>query len=365
MTMIELSHIEKSYRLGNNDVRALRGLSLHVPKGAFVALMGASGSGKTSLLNIVGCLDAPTKGTFRLDGDVVDLSNHDRLAPVRAQKIGFVFQAFNLLPVLTAVENVELPMMWHPKPLAADARRARARALLDAVGLGAHLDRRPSALSGGQQQRVAIARAFANSPRLVLADEPTANLDTESADNVLDAMVQLWRKESATFLLATHDPRILARATQVVYLVDGVVGLGPMHDPESEMFNRPYFEARVDEEARRSARHADALAIVAVRVAAADVRAASAALRAVVRASDTAARVQSDAFGILLAGADLDECALAQKRIAAALAGAQVSATFGSAQVDVATKKDLTAKEASELGRSALDAALLASVGRA
>jgi ABC-type methionine transport system ATPase subunit len=236
--------------------------------------------------------------------------------------------------VLSAVENVELPMMWHPQPLAAQERRARAVGLLQAVGLGDQLDRRPSALSGGQQQRVAIARAFANRPRLVLADEPTANLDTETADQVLDAMVRLWREQGATFVLATHDPRILARATEVVYLVDGVVGLGPMHDPESGLFNRPYFEARVAEELRRARRFKEALALLRVTVADDAVRTAAAALRATARASDTTARVQPNVLAVLLAGADPTEAEAAARRLERALGDAKVPARVATHSVD-------------------------------
>ena len=338
--LVELEGLEKSYRFGDNTVRALRGLSLSIPAGAFVALMGASGSGKTSLLNIIGCLDAPTGGRYRLDGTDMDLRDHNRLAPMRTSTIGFVFQSFNLLPVLSALKNVELPMLWHPKPLPPAERHARARQLLETVGLGELLDRRPSALSGGQQQRVAIARAFANRPRLVLADEPTANLDTETADQVLDSMVRLWREEGATFLLATHDPRILSRATEVVYLVDGVVGFGPMHDPESHLFNRPYFEARLSEELRRARRSKDPLALVTIRMVDESIKTAAPVVRTTARASDTTARVHRDVLAVLLAGADEGEAFAAARRIESALSTVQVRAQVSSHPLDADAHTD-------------------------
>jgi ABC-type lipoprotein export system ATPase subunit len=238
--LLEMRDITKTHLLGQVQVQALRGVSLSVQAGEFVALRGASGSGKTSLLHIMGCLDSVSSGSYVVDGQAITGADHDAHAPLRAAFFGFVFQGFHLVPVLSAVENVELPMLWHPQPSSRAKRRARALELLAAVGLENLAHRKPSALSGGQQQRVAIARALANSPRVVLADEPTANLDSESADQVLSAMTTLWRERAVTFVLATHDPRTSERATRIVHLADGhIVSDAPQTPVTSAAGTRP------------------------------------------------------------------------------------------------------------------------------
>lgn len=204
---------------GAVPVRAVDGVDLEVGKGEFSALVGPSGSGKTTLLNLIGGLDSPTSGSLAVDGKEISGYKPDALIDFRLRHIGFVFQAYNLVPVLTALENVEFILLLQGAPVA--QRRARARELLEAVGLGDRLDSRPGMLSGGQQQRVAVARALASKPGFVLADEPTANLDSHSAFLLLDIMRDLNRKEGVTFLFSTHDPRVMERATRVLRMEDG------------------------------------------------------------------------------------------------------------------------------------------------
>ncbi len=219
--IVELDAVYKTYRQGNLEVRALRGLDLIVERGEFTALCGPSGSGKTTVLNLAGALDAPTRGRVLLEG--VDLASLDRRARARRRRdrIGFVFQSYNLLPVLTAYENAELVLSLQNVPDA--ERRERVMGLLGEVGLAGLEDRRPAELSGGQQQRVAIARALAPDPAVVLADEPTANVDSETADQLLDLMEQLNRERAATFVFSTHDSRVMERARRIVHVVDGRV----------------------------------------------------------------------------------------------------------------------------------------------
>lgn len=212
--------VTKTFHLGRQEVRALRGVDLEVRQGEFLSLVGPSGSGKTTFLNLVGALDVPTSGELRVLGhDVATLSRRQR-ADLRLRSIGFVFQSYNLVPVLTAIENVEfvLELQGH----GAD-RRARARAALQELGLADLADRRPAELSGGQQQRVAVARAIAARPPLVLADEPTANLDGENAELLMHMMRDLRDRHGMTFIFSTHDPRVVAHAVRVVTLVDGIV----------------------------------------------------------------------------------------------------------------------------------------------
>ena len=216
-SLCEVSAVEKRSPLGETWVQALQDITLDVQAGDFLALSGPSGSGKTTLLNLIGCLDQPTSGSIQLDGvGLADLSAKD-LAAIRAQKIGFVFQSFNLIPVLSAVENVEIALRLSGQEM---SREICAEAL-SAVGLGDFLDRRPSQLSGGQQQRVAIARALVKKPRIVIADEPTANLDSSPGAAVLDLMKRLNEERGATFIFSTHDPMVLERARRVVQLRDG------------------------------------------------------------------------------------------------------------------------------------------------
>jgi len=219
--LVRLINLEKHYRLGRVDVPALRNVTLDIAGGELVALAGPSGSGKTTLLNIIGCVDKPTAGRVILDGkDVTEVPLH-RLALDRRDAIGYVFQTFNLIPVLSAYENVEFPLLL--QGVARKERRARVTEWLERVGLGDHARHRPDQLSGGQRQRVAIARAMAGEPKLVLADEPTANLDSVTGAQVLDLMQRLNRETGRTFVFATHDPAVMSRASRIVSLRDGAM----------------------------------------------------------------------------------------------------------------------------------------------
>lgn len=217
--LIRLSNVEKSYPLGRLLVRAVDGVSLEIGRGERVALAGPSGSGKTTLLNLIGCIDKPDAGRVVIDAvDVTAVPLH-RLARTRAEVLGFVFQTFNLVPVLTAWENVEFPLLLRGMPKR--ARHERVAAWLEAVGLTAQARQRPDQLSGGQRQRVAIARAMAGDPKLVVADEPTANLDSENSARILDLMAGINARTGCTFVFATHDPAVIARAQRVIRLRDG------------------------------------------------------------------------------------------------------------------------------------------------
>ncbi len=218
--MIEVEGLKKTYRLGSLEVPALRGVCLHVEEGEFVAVMGPSGSGKTTFMNILGCLDQPTEGTYRLDGVLVSQMSDTELARVRNTCIGFVFQTFNLLPRLNALANVELPLLYRPGPRR--ARRSRAMAALEMVGLGDRMHHRPSELSGGQQQRVAAARALVTEPRIILADEPTGNLDSESGREIM-AIFQALNDGGITVILVTHDSDIARYSKRIVRFRDGSV----------------------------------------------------------------------------------------------------------------------------------------------
>jgi putative ABC transport system ATP-binding protein len=218
--MIELTGITKIYRTGSQSLEALRGISLKVGKGEFVSIMGPSGSGKSTLMNIIGCLDTPTAGEYVLDGDKVAGLSFDQLAAVRNRKIGFVFQNFNLLPYATAWENVELPMLFDGK--SHRKRKERVTELLNAVGLYDWRDHRPSELSGGQQQRIALARALANDPPILLADEPTGNLDSKSGEEIMEILGDLWR-EGRTIVMVTHNDHLAAISQRIIRLFDGAV----------------------------------------------------------------------------------------------------------------------------------------------
>ena len=218
--LVQAEGVEKVYRSGDVAVAALRGVSLELLPGDFVTIMGASGSGKSTFMNIMGCLDRPTSGRYLLAGEDVSRLSRDALAGVRGRSIGFVFQGFNLLPRTSTVENVELPMLYDGVP--ARERNRRAVEALQRVGLGARLDHTPAQLSGGQQQRVAIARALVNRPRLLLADEPTGNLDSATSEEVM-SIFQRLNDEGLTILLVTHEPDIAAHARRIVTFKDGAI----------------------------------------------------------------------------------------------------------------------------------------------
>lgn len=219
--VIQLDDVTKTYHQGAVAVHALRGVTTTVARGEFTAICGPSGSGKTTALNLIGALDHPTSGHVFLEGQDLTRLNRRAQSHLRRDRIGFVFQAYNLLPVLTAYENAETVLWVQGVP--AEERRRRVMALLAAVGLEGLENRRPTELSGGQQQRVAIARAIAAQPAVVLADEPTANVDSETADRLLGIMEQLNREEHITFVFSTHDPRVMERARRVIRLVDGQI----------------------------------------------------------------------------------------------------------------------------------------------
>jgi len=216
--MIKLMDVRKVYKMGKVDVEALRGIDLEIEEGEYVAVLGPSGSGKSTLMHIIGCLDGPTSGRYYLDGREVSRLSPSQLAEIRNTKVGFVFQSFNLLPHATALENVELPMIY--RRMRAKERKKRAKMLLDMLGLGERASHRPSELSGGEQQRVAIARALANDPQILLADEPTGNLDSKSGEEVVKMFDDLWR-QGRTIVVVTHDPAVAERAERVVRLLDG------------------------------------------------------------------------------------------------------------------------------------------------
>jgi putative ABC transport system ATP-binding protein len=221
--IIKITDLTKIYGTGHVAVHALRGISVAVEEGEFVAIMGPSGSGKSTLMNILGCLDRPTGGTYVLGGEDVSRLSKNRLAGVRNRKIGFVFQSYNLLPRLTAAKNVMLPLLYNGhEPMPDKACYERAVATLESVGLGDRVHHRPNELSGGQQQRVAIARALVNNPSIILADEPTGNLDTQSSEEILELLHQLHDR-CATIVMVTHEPGIADYAERVIYLLDGQI----------------------------------------------------------------------------------------------------------------------------------------------
>lgn len=218
--MIRLKHIYKSYTLGEENVPVLKDVNLHVKPREFVSILGPSGSGKSTLMNIIGCLDTPDKGDYILDGEYIDNCTEDELSDIRGKKIGFIFQQFNLLPDLTAYENVEMPLLYHK--LSQAERHERVIRTLTQVGLSERMHHKPTQLSGGQQQRVAIARVLASRPAIILADEPTGNLDSASGKEIMDIIKGLWN-DGNTIVLITHDIDVANQAERKVYVRDGIL----------------------------------------------------------------------------------------------------------------------------------------------
>ena len=223
--MIEIQNITKIYRLGSVEVHALNGVSLTIERGEVIAIMGASGSGKSTLMNVLGCLDLPTSGEYSLEGRNIAALSEDELAEVRNQKIGFVFQQFNLLPRISVRRNVELPMLYDGLngKLSQEQIHQRSAAILEKVGLADRVNHKPTELSGGQQQRVAIARALINEPALILADEPTGNLDSHTGAEIMELLLSLNRTQGMTLVLVTHDATLAALAQRTIYLKDGKI----------------------------------------------------------------------------------------------------------------------------------------------
>jgi putative ABC transport system ATP-binding protein len=225
LEMIEAQDLTKTYRLGSVDVPALCGVSFRIERGEVVAIMGQSGSGKSTLMNVLGCLDLPTSGRYLLDDVDIAGMDEDELAVIRNQKVGFVFQQFNLLPRMTVLRNAELPLMYNGEAPQKEVHQ-RAEAILNAVGLGDRMNHRPTELSGGQQQRVAIARALINEPDLILADEPTGNLDSHTGAEIINLLLGLNKERGMTLVIVTHDPAIAAHSQRVIRLRDGIIENG-------------------------------------------------------------------------------------------------------------------------------------------
>jgi putative ABC transport system ATP-binding protein len=221
--MIKMEKIWRIFDIGKVQVEALRGIDLTIKEGEFMAIMGPSGSGKSTLMHIMGCLDTPSKGSYTLDGEKIEELDDNKLAEIRNEKVGFVFQSFNLLPYASAYENIELPLIF--KGVNSSQRKKKVLEVLEQVDLSDRMDHKPSELSGGQQQRVAIARAMVNDPRIVMADEPTGNLDSQSGKEIINLFSDLW-KQGNTIVMITHDESIAQRCQRVIHLKDGLIENG-------------------------------------------------------------------------------------------------------------------------------------------
>jgi putative ABC transport system ATP-binding protein len=218
--VIDTKNITKTYKMGENDLQVLCGVSVQVGRGEVVSIMGPSGSGKSTLMNIIGCLDRPTSGEYTLDGEQVSELQDDQLASIRNRKVGFIFQSFNLLTRISALQNVELPLRYAG---VTHGREQKAKAALESVGLGERMNHRPNELSGGQQQRVAIARALINEPAIIMADEPTGNLDSKSGAEIMNLLLTLNREHGTTLVIVTHDPDVAAMTQRIIHIRDGMV----------------------------------------------------------------------------------------------------------------------------------------------
>lgn len=237
--VVQIRNVSRSYVLGGQQVNALKSITLDIEDGVFIAIAGPSGSGKSTLLNLIGCIDTPTSGQILINGQDVSGKTPDELASLRARTIGFIFQTFNLLPVLSAYENVEYPLLQLSE-IGREERTRRVKYFLDIVGLGAKIHNRPNQLSGGQRQRVAIARALAVQPAIVLADEPTANLDRKTGDSILELMREINRTMKTTFIFSTHDKRVMSMADRLVRIEDGeLTALGVQKTPGDWAYVKP------------------------------------------------------------------------------------------------------------------------------
>jgi len=225
MNIIEIRNLKKDYPLGKTTVHAVRGIDLDIAKGDFISIIGPSGSGKTTLLNVIGCIDTATEGSVKVGGQEITILNDRAVTALRLHRIGFIFQTFNLIPVLTALENVEFPLLLMKNKTRSEVRQ-RSEKFLDDVGLSEHKNHRPAELSGGQRQRVAIARALVTNPDIILADEPTANLDSVTGGSILDAMREMNQKQQTTFIFSTHDANVLKYAKGIVKIKDGLIEKG-------------------------------------------------------------------------------------------------------------------------------------------